>query len=197
VGTELLPQFIQDNNEVEEWRHACAIMAADFPEQWKDLTEVLINFRFFKDQVVIPGGGLSLVSHFLDRDFRKKKGWDKKTFPTKVIVDGVELDVRTHEVDCYKNKIALEIEWNNKDPFFQRDLDNFRRLFDLRAVSVGIIITRAAELQEIFDELYDEDGDSIGRKYGNSTTHMDAGAGSEGSAIAPGSSLVILDQLLP
>ncbi|MCX6377169.1 MAG: BglII/BstYI family type II restriction endonuclease, partial [Armatimonadetes bacterium] len=65
-----------------------------------------------------------------------------------------------------KNKVALEIEWNNKDPFFDRDLNNFRLLFELRAVSVGVIVTRCDELQEIFDSL------GKGSSYGNSTTHM-------------------------
>jgi Restriction endonuclease BglII len=39
-------------------------------------------------------------------------------------------------------------------------------LFDLRAISVGVIITRCDELQEIFNEL------GRGSSYGNSTTHM-------------------------
>jgi hypothetical protein len=50
-----------------------------------------------------------------------------------VKVDGEEKKSPIHKVDCYKNKIALELEWNNKDPFFDRDLNNFRLLFDLRA----------------------------------------------------------------
>ena len=54
----------------------------------------------------------------------------------------------------------------NKDPFFDRDLNNFRLLFELRAISVGIIITRCDELQEIFNEL------GRGTSYGASTTHM-------------------------
>jgi N6-adenosine-specific RNA methylase IME4 len=48
----------------------------------------------------------------------------------------------THKVDEYKNQVAVEVEWNNKDPFYDRDLNNFRLLFDLRVISVGIIITR-------------------------------------------------------
>src|SRR5260221_74270 len=76
------------------------------------------------------------------------------------------MDSPTHKVDCYKNKIALEIEWNNKDPFFDRDLNNFRLLFDLRAISVGIIITRSDHLQNIFVSL------GRGSSYGQSTTHM-------------------------
>ena len=56
---------------------------------------------------------------------------------------------------------------NNKDPFFDRDLNNFRLLFDLRAIDVGVIITRASGLQTIFNAL------GRGPSYGNSTTHLD------------------------
>jgi hypothetical protein len=72
----------------------------------------------------------------------------------------------THEIDCFKGRVALEIEWNNKDPFYDRDLNNFRLLFDLRAISVGVVITRSDELQDIFDEV------GRGSSYGASTTHM-------------------------
>ena len=82
------------------------------------------------------------------------------------MVDGVPQQSPTHKIDCFKNRVAVEIEWNNKDPFFDRDLNNFRLLFDLRAVSVGVIITRTDELQEIFDGL------DRGKSYGASTTHM-------------------------
>ncbi|MDH5682142.1 MAG: restriction endonuclease, partial [Spirochaetota bacterium] len=71
-----------------------------------------------------------------------------------------------HKIDCFKNRVALEIEWNNKDPFYDRDLNNFRLLFDLRAISVGVIITRCDELQEIFADI------GRGSSYGASTTHL-------------------------
>lgn len=48
---------------------------------------------------------------------------------------------------CFKERVGLEIEWNNKDPFFDRDLNNFRLLFDLRVIDAGVIITRASHLQ--------------------------------------------------
>ena len=46
----------------------------------------------------------------------------------------------------------LEIEWNNKDPFFDRDLENFKRLHNEGAISVGVIVTRGSSLQ---DKLWD------------------------------------------
>ena len=47
-----------------------------------------------------------------------------------------------------KFKIPLR---NNKDPFYDRDLNNFKLLFDLRAISVGIIITRCDEQYDIIE----------------------------------------------
>jgi len=44
------------------------------------------------------------------------------------------------------SRIALEIEWNNKDPFYDRDLENFKRLHADGAISVGIIVTRGRSL---------------------------------------------------
>ena len=93
------------------------------------------------------------------------KGWKEKTFDTRIVVDDTEYVTPTHGVDCYKNRVALEIEWNNKDPFFDRDLNNFRLLFDLRTIDVGVIVTRCSELQRIFNQL------GKGKSYGNSTTH--------------------------
>ncbi len=57
----------------------------------------------------------------------------------------------THKVDCFKGRVALEVKWNNKDPFFDRDLEQFRLLFELRAIDVGVIVTWASELQQIFN----------------------------------------------
>jgi hypothetical protein len=57
----------------------------------------------------------------------------------------------THEIDHVRHgragTLALEIEWNNKDPFFDRDLENFQRLHAQSVISLGIIVTRGAALQ--------------------------------------------------
>ena len=49
--------------------------------------------------------------------------------------------------------VALEIEWNNKDPFFDRDLENYKRLHADGAISVGILITRGVSLQDKMRDL--------------------------------------------
>lgn len=165
MSINLLSEFIRKNYEIHEWKHAVTILDGDFPNEMSELINALEKFRFYKSWITVGGGRKSKIAEWFDNQLGTN-GWIEKSFDTKMLVDGVESLSPTHKIDCYKNRIALEIEWNNKDPFFDRDLNNFRLLFDLRAISVGIIITRCDELQEIFD--------SIGRaaSFGSSTTHM-------------------------
>ena len=160
-----IPQFIRDHYEMHEWRHASAILATDFPSEFQDVCDVLTGFRLRKSSIVEPGGRKSKISGWIDKEFYNR-GWVEKGFDTKISIDDVETASPTHSVDCFKNRVALEIEWNNKDPFYDRDLNNFRLLFDLRAISVGIIVTRSDELQTIFEDL------GRGASFGASTTHM-------------------------
>ncbi|MGV8025762.1 MAG: BglII/BstYI family type II restriction endonuclease [Anaerolineaceae bacterium] len=164
MGIENLPEFIRTNYAIREWRHASAILENDFPDEWNEIIQVLSNFRLRKSEILQPGGGKSPIANQIDRHFRQFN-WSEKGFATGIIVDRVERDSPTHKVDNFKNSIAVEVEWNNKDPFYDRDLNNFRLLFDLRVISVGVIITRCSELQEIFDKL------EKGASYGASTTH--------------------------
>jgi hypothetical protein len=165
MALNLLPPFILDHYDVREWKHAIAILHHDFPNEWKDILDSLQQFTFKKSWISVGGGRKSKVAESID-DFLYTRGWAEKQFQTSVKVDEVLSDSPTHKIDCYKNKVALEIEWNNKDPFFDRDLNNFRLLFDLRAISVGVIITRCDELQEIFVDI------GRGASFGASTTHL-------------------------
>ena len=162
---DLLPANLRKLYEVHEWKHACAILKNDFPQEWKDILDVLSAFRLQKENILAAGGGKSPISKWFDRAF-VGKDWREKSFETKIVVDKHQMETPTHAVDCFKNQVALEIEWSNKDPFFDRDLNNFRLLFDVRAVSVGIIITKSDELREVFEKL------GVWTKYGTSTTWM-------------------------
>lgn len=165
MALKSLPQFILQHYEVHEWKHACAILELDFPDEWKDICDVLTGFRLRRSWISVGGGRKSKVSESIDGALYAR-GWVEKQFKTAIVVDGSRSETPTHQIDCVKNRVALEIEWNNKDPFFDRDLNNFRLLFELRAVSVGVIVTRCDDLQDIFDSL------GRGASYGSSTTHM-------------------------
>lgn len=165
MGLDLVPPFLREHYELHERKHACAILAQDFPEEWKDICELLTQFRLRRSWIAEGGGNKSAVSSSID-SFLYARGWVEKQFDTEIVIDGQVSKSPTHNVDCFRNRVALEIEWNNKDPFFDRDLNNFRLLFELRAVSVGVIITRCDELQDLFREI------GRGTSFGASTTHM-------------------------
>lgn len=164
-SVSLLPMHIRTSYEVHEWKHACAILRGDFRQEWEDIINVLTSFRVLEEDIKVGGGSKSPVARKLDTAFTDL-GWKEKKFEIAIEIDSDAVEAPTHKVDCFKNRVALEIEWNNKDPFYDRDLNNFRLLFDLRAISVGVIVTRCDELQDIFDSL------GRGSSYGNSTTHM-------------------------
>lgn len=160
-----IPQEIHDKYEIKEWRHASAILTKDYPEEFADLLWVLERFKLRHGAIAKGGGNKSDVAGEIDWLFNQR-GWSKKQFDTEIHIDQAVIESPTHEVDQFKNGIAVETEWNNKDPFYDRDLNNFRLLFDLRVVAVGIIITRTDELQDIFEAL------GRGDSFGEATTHM-------------------------
>lgn len=160
----LVPQDLRDRYHVKEWRNATGVLATACPQEWMEVQEVLREFTLLASEVRVGGGNRSLVSRRIDEPLYARN-WVEKKFQTSITVDGQTTDSPTHAVDCFKGGVAVEMEWNNKDPFFDRDLNNFRLLFELRAIQVGIIITRAWELQEIFKRL------GKGSSYGKATTH--------------------------
>ncbi|MCA8895856.1 MAG: hypothetical protein KDA48_11420 [Amphiplicatus sp.] len=161
----LVPTDLRDLYEVHEWRNATGVLETAYPIEWQEIQSVLRSFKLPKSQILAPGGNRSDLAKAFDQPFAER-GWIEKQFKTGIKLDDATIESPTHKIDCYKNNVALEIEWNNKDPFYDRDLNNFRLLFDLRAIGVGVIITRADELQAIFNAL------GKGSSYGNSTTHM-------------------------
>ena len=110
---------------------------------------------------------------FYPRQAEQRGRFSQEPFEEKVIpgyIDG-------HNIDFLKNRIAFDLEWNSKDQTFDRDLLAMRTYYDCDLVSAGIIITRSAELNDIFKTIYDYDGKTrqwkpILRKYGASTTWM-------------------------
>lgn len=165
MSNPLVPDDIATRYDVREWRNGLAILAAARPDEWADILVVLRKFCLLKSDILRPGGSKSLIANKIDGHFLEL-GWREKNFDTRIVVDETEFKAPTHSVDCFKNRVALEVEWNNKDPFYDRDLNNFRLLFELRAIDVGVIITRCTELQIIFNQL------GRGPSYGASTTHL-------------------------
>ena len=130
--------------------HADAVLAQDFPDALRELAGALSNLELPITEIIGSGGGETKFTQRLRRSLAAI-GWHKHFFEITKTVDGVPKESTTHEIDhvrrCPKGVIALEIEWNNKDPFFDRDLENFKRLHAEGAISIGVLITRGASLQ--------------------------------------------------
>lgn len=139
--------------------HAEAILKHDMRSAIHDLESVLLETEIPVEELVRGGGGEGKVTQRLRRSL-DARGWSKHSFEIKKIVDGKEREATTHTIDHVKEyragTFALEIEWNNKDPFFDRDLENFKRLHADGAISVGGIITRGPDLQSAMRPLIEE-----------------------------------------
>jgi hypothetical protein len=166
MGLNLIPARLRKRFRFEERHHAISILAVDFEEEFHDLLLCLEAFHLKKSEILTPGGGRSPIPKAID-GFLVKRRWAEKRFDIKITVDENPIPIPTHKIDNFKNRIGVEVEWNNKTEFYDRDLNNFRLLWEMRVLSVGVIITRLSELQVLFDEL------GKGESYGNSTTHWD------------------------
>lgn len=137
--------------EIEFRSHAEAILGIDFSDVANQLEDVLLTSTIPIEEIIGSGGGETKGTRRL-RNALAGLGWRKHNFVVQRIIDGVEREAQSHEIDHVKafpaGTIALEIEWNNKDPFFDRDLENFKRLHSDGGISLGIIVTRGASIQD-------------------------------------------------
>lgn len=132
--------------------HAEAILKHDMAGAVTELESVLLDVEVPVEELIRGGGGEGELTQRMRRSLADQYGWKKHKFEIKKIVDGEEKESISHELDHVKRfpsgTFALEIEWNNKDPFFDRDLENFKRLHADGVISIGAIITRGSTLQE-------------------------------------------------
>lgn len=131
--------------------HAEAILEKDFPDAAYEIEQAIAGVEVPITEIIGSGGGEAKGTQRMRRSLADL-GWTKINFEIKKTVNGREREAISHEIDHVKEfengVVALEIEWNNKDPFFDRDLENFKRLHAEAAISVGVIITRHASLHE-------------------------------------------------
>ena len=152
----MFQSLIDRGFQVEFHAHAAAIIGTDFPEVVAELEPPLLEMSVPIAELIASGGGEAKATQRL-RHALKDKGWDKQRFVVEKTINGVRRESTTHEMDHVRHyghgTIALEIEWNNKDPFFDRDLEKFKRLHADGVISAGIIVTRGRSLHEALRDL--------------------------------------------
>ena len=136
--------------EIEMTSHALAILEVDFCSLVNEIETALLALSLPMTEIIGGGGGEAKMTQRL-RKALAEAGWPKHNFVVTKSVDGIAKESTSHEIDHVRRTdtgvVAFEIEWNNKDPFFDRDLENFKRLHAEAAISLGGIITRGSEMQ--------------------------------------------------
>src|SRR5262249_34513827 len=117
---DLIPKELFEFYEFHEWRNAVAVLSGAFPSEWTSIIEVLTAFRILRSDIGElgeKGGGKSKVAIRMDRMFRERE-WRPQEFETSIVVRTAEatqtIESPTHEVDCFKGKVALELEQQNR-----------------------------------------------------------------------------------
>lgn len=162
-------------------RYADIILREAFPQRFADLTGVLAEYRIDVSELLRGGGSRATHTRRFDA-MLEALGWGKRNITvSKLIDDRMIHATRGHEIDMFaiggENEpypgIAVEMEWNNKDPFFDRDLINFAALHREGALAVGVIVTRGPTLQRYISPTIVTREGTTSKKYGTSTTHWD------------------------
>src|SRR5680860_473609 len=160
-------------------RYADLILREAFPERYRDLREVLTEFRIDVDELTRGGGGRASQTIRFD-SLLYDRGWGKRKITIAKLIDERMIhSTRGHEIDMFGAGsadeaypgMAVELEWNNKDPFFDRDLINFAALHREGALAIGVIVTRGPNLQRIAGPVIKTSEKERSLKYGQSTTH--------------------------
>jgi hypothetical protein len=147
--------------QIEFHSHAQAILAGDFPSVEDELQDVLLTATIPIEEIIAGGGGEAKGTQRLRRGLQAH-GWATVTFTVEKLINKVQREAISHKMDHVKSydlrnggqgTVAMEIEWNNKDPFYDRDLENFKRLHAEGAISVGVIVTRGRSLHDRMPEL--------------------------------------------
>lgn len=187
IAQELSARF-----EFYNYGHALEILHDAFPTEWAELQECLRRLRLTLEDIKKAGGNESSIPKKFD-DVLYPLGWREirisgdlivKKFPRQTVQrrgrfadEPFEEEVISgyidgHNIDFLKNRVAFDLEWNSKDQTFDRDLLAMRTYFDCGLIDVGVIVTRAESLNDIFKAETDEKGQPLMKKYGASTTWM-------------------------
>lgn len=170
-------------------RYADVILREAFPDRFRDLVAALDAYRPSLDELRRGGGGRTVFTRRFDDSLASMRQdgedvWGKRNVTIEKVVglDGTALRrsrTRGHEIDMLGKGtlaeplpgVAVEMEWNNKDPFYDRDLINFQALHQEGAIAIGVIVTRGPGLQALIGPtIRSKDG---GLKFGQSSTHWD------------------------
>ena len=177
--TNYLPADFLELYEVHNYRDATEVLATGCPEEFAELIDALSRFRITTADILAKGGNESQIPKRLASLLRPSRWFETRIRGDLVVTIETHTDAGRelsetrlehfmdgHKVDFVKNRVAFDLEWNSKDQTFDRDLYAFRAFHEAGVISAAVLLTRSAELNEVFKAL------EIMPKYGASTTWM-------------------------
>jgi hypothetical protein len=144
---------IPDGYVVRNINYGMELLVNAFPDHYASLIRALKGWTVSWADIEAAGGSKSPVSRHFEDAF-EGEGWAETSLGIETRLAGVTTIARTHKIDLFKRGprgelpgIGIELEWNNKDEFFDRDLINFEAIHRARGLAVGIVVTRGPDLQ--------------------------------------------------
>lgn len=156
---------IQRRYQFAETRNAANIFRATNPEAFEQLEGVLRGFCLTTADLITPGGQESDLAARMNRMFRDT-GWREARVDTLIQLSLIRTPLRHagedrlepiitetrnegYKVDNFRDRIALDVEWNAKDGNLDRDIGAYRSLYDAALIDVGVLITRTLDLRDL------------------------------------------------
>lgn len=149
---QVLPVGARNHWRFMETNSASAVMKAVCPNEWQDIVEILSNYRLDPQYWLKAGGNRGDIAVQIDKEFHKRDWKEarldletKGTLYTKnrrLLHDLPPVHQEGYLVDNFKNRIALDVEWNAKDGNLDRDLSAYRSWHEAGVISAGVIITK-------------------------------------------------------
>jgi hypothetical protein len=162
---------------LHNFNNAVEILSEAHTQEYLEIIDALDRIEIKIEDITASGGNESMIPKKFS-EIMRPRGWREVKITGDLIVKShtrnpsnvkevlIKDYIDGHNIDYVNGKIAVDMEWNSKDQTFDRDLYAFRAFYECGIIECGVIITRSAELNPLFDEL------GIKRKYGASTTWM-------------------------
>lgn len=172
--TQCIPPDILERYQFAETRNAAMILAATNSSAFSQLMDVLRLFQLRTADLLQPGGQESDLAARLNLMFRER-GWREarvdtlirlllQRTPLKIAGEAslppISTETRNegYKVDNFRDRVALDVEWNAKDGNLDRDIGAYRALYDAALIDAGVLITRTLELRDLGRQLGAEAG---------------------------------------
>ena len=160
-----IPDDVRARYQFAETRNAATIFSATNPEAFDQMLDVLRYFHLRTSDLLSPGGQESDLAARMNRAFRER-GWREARVDTLIQLslqrtpvaaagetrlEPIVTETRNegYKVDNFRDRIALDMEWNAKDGYLDRDIGAYRALYDAALIDVGVLITRTLDLRDL------------------------------------------------